>query len=209
MANRVPSGPEGVPFLGSSLQYADDPLGFMERVAREYGDVARLDVYGQEVYQVTDPDAIRRVLVTNAANYRKPTLGGDEGLGGLLGDGLLTSDGDHWQRQRKVMQPSFYGAKLERVRRYHRPRYDRISRLVHRRRAHEHPRRDVATHPQNRGREPARFTNRRDGARHPGSPHRSRPALPTRAAGPRPRGGADAAKRALSPRRGETGQNPP
>ncbi len=113
MANRVPSGPEGIPILGSSLQYADDPLGFMEHVAREYGDVARIDVYGTEVYQVTDPAAIRRVLVTNAANYRKPNLGGDEGLGGLLGDGLLTSDGDHWQRQRKAMQPSFYGAKLD------------------------------------------------------------------------------------------------
>ncbi|KZN25512.1 cytochrome P450 [Haladaptatus sp. R4] len=112
MANRVPSGPEGVPFLGSSLQYADDPLGFMERVAREYGDVARIDVYGTEVYQVADPEAIRRVLVTNAENYRKPTLGGDEGLGGLLGDGLLTSDGEHWRRQRTVMQPSFYGEKL-------------------------------------------------------------------------------------------------
>ncbi len=112
MANRVPSGPEGVPFLGSSLQYADDPLGFMEHVAREYGDVARIDIYGTEVYQVIDPEAIRRVLVTNAENYRKPTLGGDAGLGGLLGDGLLTSDGEHWQRQRKVMQPSFYGAKL-------------------------------------------------------------------------------------------------
>ncbi|WP_227374582.1 cytochrome P450 [Haladaptatus halobius] len=112
MANRVPSGPEGVPFLGSSLQYADDPLGFMERVAREYGDVARIDVYGQEVYQVTDPEAIRRVLVTNAVNYRKPSLGGDEGLGGLLGDGLLTSDGEQWQRQRRAMQPSFYGDKL-------------------------------------------------------------------------------------------------
>lgn len=113
MANRVPSGPKGIPILGSSLQYADDPLGFMEHVAHEYGDVARIDVYGTEVYQVTDPAAIRRVLVTNAANYRKPNLGGDEGLGGLLGDGLLTSDGHHWQRQRKTMQPSFYGAELD------------------------------------------------------------------------------------------------
>ncbi len=112
MTNRVPSGPEGVPFLGSSLQYADDPLGFMEHVAEEYGDVARIDVYNQEVYQVTDPEAIKRVLVTNATNYSKPSLGGDEGLGGLLGDGLLTSDGEHWQRQRKVMQPAFYGDKL-------------------------------------------------------------------------------------------------
>ncbi|WP_435155271.1 cytochrome P450 [Haladaptatus sp. DFWS20] len=112
MADRVPSGPEGVPFLGSSLQYADDPLRFMERVADEYGDVARIDVYNQEVYQVIDPGAIRRVLVTNATNYKKPSLGGDEGLGGLLGDGLLTSNGEHWQRQRKVMQPSFYGDKL-------------------------------------------------------------------------------------------------
>ena len=113
MANRVPVGPTGLPLVGTSLQYADDPLGFMERTAREFGDVVSVDVYGQEVIQVTDPDAIRRVLVGNAGSYRKPTFGDDEGLAGLLGDGLLTSDGDLWQRQRSALQPAFFGERLD------------------------------------------------------------------------------------------------
>ncbi|WP_440007839.1 cytochrome P450 [Halomicrococcus sp. SG-WS-1] len=112
MANRVPSGPPGLPVVGTSLQYADDPLGFMERAAREFGDVASIDVYGQEVYQVVDPDVVRRVLVENADDYRKPTFGEDEGLAGLLGDGLLTSNGDVWRRQRSALQPAFFGERL-------------------------------------------------------------------------------------------------
>jgi cytochrome P450 len=92
--------------VGSSLDFAADPLGFMEGCAREYGDLVRLDTVNGEVYLLTDPDGIEHVLSTNSRNYRKPDLDG-EGLDGLLGDGLLTSEGDHWLRQRRRIQPAF------------------------------------------------------------------------------------------------------
>lgn len=113
MAKRVPSGPVGLPILGSSLRFSDDPLGFMERCARRYGDVARLGAYGRDVYQVTDPEGIQHVLVSNARNYEKPDFGG-EGLDGLLGSGLLTSDGPVWQEGRGLVQPAFYREQLVR-----------------------------------------------------------------------------------------------
>jgi cytochrome P450 len=93
MADRQPRGPTGLPVVGSSLDFAADPLGFMERCAREYGDLAQFDTVNGEVYLLTHPEGIERVLSTNNRNYRKPDLDG-EGLDGLLGDGLLTSEGD-------------------------------------------------------------------------------------------------------------------
>ncbi|PSQ46312.1 cytochrome P450 [Halobacteriales archaeon SW_6_65_15] len=113
MADRQPRGPTGLPVVGSSLDFAADPLEFMERCAREYGDLVQFDTVNGEVYLLTDPEGIERVLSTNDRNYRKPDLDG-EGLDGLLGDGLLTSEGDHWLRQRKRIQPAFHREQLDR-----------------------------------------------------------------------------------------------
>ncbi|WP_132058681.1 cytochrome P450 [Halorussus amylolyticus] len=113
MADRVPRGPTGVPLFGSSLSFAADPLGFFERSAREYGDFVRVETLNGEIYLLTDPAEIERILTRNNANYRKPDLGG-EGLDGLLGEGLLTSEGDRWLRQRKRIQPSFNRSMLDR-----------------------------------------------------------------------------------------------
>jgi cytochrome P450 len=112
MADHQPRGPTGIPVLGSSLDYAADPLGFMERCAREYGDFVRLDTLNGEVYLLTDPDAIKHVLSKNNQNYRKPDLDG-EGLDGLLGNGLLTSEGDHWLNQRRRIQPAFHPDQID------------------------------------------------------------------------------------------------
>ncbi|WP_137286087.1 cytochrome P450 [Halorussus salinisoli] len=113
MADRQPRGPTGIPVFGSSLDFAADPLGFMEECAREYGDFARIDTLNREVYLLTDPEGIEYVLTENYGNYRKPDLDG-EGLDGLLGDGLLTSEGDLWRSQRKRIQPAFFREQLDR-----------------------------------------------------------------------------------------------
>lgn len=113
MADRQPRGPTGLPVVGSSLDFAADPLGFMEGCAREYGDFVELDTVNGEVYQVTDPEAIKHVLSSNNENYAKPDLDG-EGLDGLLGEGLLTSEGDHWLNQRRRIQPAFHPEQLDR-----------------------------------------------------------------------------------------------
>jgi cytochrome P450 len=113
MADRQPRGPDGFPFVGNSFDFADDPLGFMEECARKYGEFVRFDTVNGEVYLLTDPEGIKHVLTKNNDNYRKPDLDG-EGLDGLLGDGLLTSEGDLWRSQRKRIQPAFFRKQLDR-----------------------------------------------------------------------------------------------
>jgi cytochrome P450 len=90
-----------------------DPLSFLPRIAREYGDVAHLRFGRQDLYLLTHPDQIRDVLVTQSRLFKKGK--GLEGAKRLLGEGLLTSEGDFHLRQRRLAQPAFH---RERVARY-------------------------------------------------------------------------------------------
>ena len=112
MADREARGPSGLPVVGSALDYAADPLGFMEECARYYGDCVRFQTTNGEVRLLTDPEAIEHVLAKRSDNYVKPDFGG-EGLDGLLGDGLLTSEGERWAEQRKRIQPAFFRPMLD------------------------------------------------------------------------------------------------
>jgi cytochrome P450 len=88
------------------LLYRRDALGLFER-ARELADVVRLRLSPKHVLTLAfAPADVERVLVGNAANYDKRTPGYDR-LRDLLGDGLLTSDGDLWRGQRRAVQPLF------------------------------------------------------------------------------------------------------
>ncbi|SDX77916.1 cytochrome P450 [Halobellus clavatus] len=101
-----PPGPAGVPVFGNSRQYARDPFEFLTTVTAAYGDVVRLDLGPLETYLLTNPADIERVLVSEEAKFRKSDVENDA-IGTLLGDGLLLSDGDTWQRQRDLAQPAF------------------------------------------------------------------------------------------------------
>jgi cytochrome P450 len=83
-----------------------DPLGFLPRLAREYGDVVHLRFGTQDLYLVSHPDQIRDVLVTHSRQFKKGK--GLEGAKRLLGEGLLTSEGDFHLRQRRLAQPAFH-----------------------------------------------------------------------------------------------------
>ncbi|MXR42336.1 cytochrome P450 [Halobaculum sp. WSA2] len=99
-------GPDGLPFLGSFLENRRDFFAFRDRVAAEHGGVARYEILGQDVFLLTDPDAIRRVLVTENERYVKGELFQQQ-LRPVLGNGLLNSEGDFWRRQRHLIQPAF------------------------------------------------------------------------------------------------------
>jgi cytochrome P450 len=101
-----PPGPSGEPLFGSGRKYADDPLRFLTAMERSYGDIARFDLGRLETYTIADPDAIERILVSEADAYRKPDFQGDA-LGDLLGEGLLLSEGDRWESQRELANPAF------------------------------------------------------------------------------------------------------
>jgi cytochrome P450 len=61
--------------------------------------------------QLSDPEHVQHVLVGNAANYTKQTRG-YRTLRLVLGDGLVTSEGEHWRRQRRIAQPAFHKERI-------------------------------------------------------------------------------------------------
>ena len=77
------------------------------RMRAAYGDVLQLPIPDPPTYLVTDPEAVRRVLVTNARGYGKRTLQYTT-LSLVTGDGLLTADTDTWRPARRLVQPAFH-----------------------------------------------------------------------------------------------------
>jgi len=85
----------------------ENPLNLFVRAAKECGDIARLRVGPIHLHVLSHPDYAHHVLVKEARNYRKGTRGYDT-MRLLLGNGLVTSEGDFWKRQRRIAQPAFH-----------------------------------------------------------------------------------------------------
>jgi cytochrome P450 len=105
-----PPGPKGRMLLGVLPEFRKDPAGFLEKIARQYGDVVYLPLGRQHIYYVGHPDAIRDILVTHQNQFKKSRM--LERARVLLGDGLLTSEGEHHRRQRRLVQPAFHRDRL-------------------------------------------------------------------------------------------------
>ncbi|GGW37466.1 hypothetical protein GCM10010381_22740 [Streptomyces xantholiticus] len=102
---KTATGPRGVPVLGNLPQWKGDTAEFLLRVQRDHGEVARLRLGPYTVHLVTEPDAVSRVLKENSANYVRGTL--YEQFRTVMGNGLLTTDGDDWKAHRRAVQPVF------------------------------------------------------------------------------------------------------
>ena len=109
-AGLVAPGPRGLPYFGSVFPAWRDPLSFFTSVQKDHGDVVRLKFGPYVYYLVSDPDVVKHVLVDNPKGYTKSR--NYAGLKIMLGEGLLTSEGDHWRKQRKLAQPAFHRDKL-------------------------------------------------------------------------------------------------
>ncbi|HYJ45914.1 MAG TPA: cytochrome P450, partial [Pyrinomonadaceae bacterium] len=71
-ATLVPRGPKGHFILGVMPEFNRDSLAFIERIARQYGDVVRTRFLYVPAYFIYHPDQIEEVLVTNNKNFIKP-----------------------------------------------------------------------------------------------------------------------------------------
>ncbi|WP_372479568.1 cytochrome P450 [Halomicrobium sp. HM KBTZ05] len=106
-------GPRGLPVIGNSHQWARDPCAFRERCAAEYGPVVNYEMLGWDTYMLTDPADVKRVL-EDPDTFPKHEPSNAQ-LEAFVGNGLLTSGGDLWERQRAAIQPAFY---MDHIRNY-------------------------------------------------------------------------------------------
>jgi cytochrome P450 len=107
-----PPGPKNLPIVGNLYAFRSDPLRFLTRAAREYGDLVYFRVMSQHMYLVNHPDYLREILVANQGNFIKSRALQRAKV--LFGEGLLTSEGQHHLRQRRLVQPAFHRERLAR-----------------------------------------------------------------------------------------------
>ena len=100
----------GLPVLGSMPTYLRDPLRFLVGTREREGDLVQFRLLDREFLFVSDPGLIEQVLVRQASRFGKDWFARD--LKRILGEGLLTSEGDFWKRQRRLSSPAFHRERL-------------------------------------------------------------------------------------------------
>ena len=106
------SRPPGRPLLRLPAAFRADPIGLLMAARRDHGDLVRLRLGGITAHLVSHPRGIRHVLQTRHQHYTKRTRGIAK-LREILGNGLLTNDGDSWLRQRRTLQPAFHRERVQ------------------------------------------------------------------------------------------------
>jgi cytochrome P450 len=87
-----------------------NPLDYFTAMARDYGDVSGMRIGRFRSLFINHPDLIEDVLVNDARKYHKGRILQANKF--LFGEGLLTSEGDFWLRQRRLAQPAFHRARV-------------------------------------------------------------------------------------------------
>src|SRR6185503_4124114 len=107
MSNSIVPGPRGNRFFGSLVNESRrNPLGFMMRLANDYGDVCRFRVGREHIFFVNHPDHVHEILVNHYDNFLKGR--GAQRSRRFLGEGVLLSEGETHRRQRRLAQPAFH-----------------------------------------------------------------------------------------------------
>jgi cytochrome P450 len=122
-----PPGPKGTPIMGVMRDFNRDQLNFIERCRHEYGDVVWMRFLYVPAIFLYHPDDVEYVLVSNSKNFIKAMSLRSNFFQRLVGNGLLTSQGEEWKRQRRLSQPAFH---RERVASYGQVMVDYATRLT-------------------------------------------------------------------------------
>lgn len=111
MAKTIPTVPRYKTIV-NLLKFLDNPIPIIEETIDTYGPTYQVYLGGAfRNIMTTDPDLIQHIMQKNNRNYHKSDLT-KKRLGKYLGKGLLTSDGDYWLQQRRLIQPGFHKARL-------------------------------------------------------------------------------------------------
>jgi cytochrome P450 len=97
--------------LGNTIHVLRNPVDFLGNLTIEYGPVVTTNFLGERYFVLQHPEYIKHVLLDNHKGYYKP--GATKLLRLFLGEGLSTSNGELWLRQRRIMQPAFHKQRLE------------------------------------------------------------------------------------------------
>jgi len=92
------------------LAFRRAPTDFLLRVARDHGDIAHFRFGPYRLYLLNHPDYIKNILVTHQDNFHKGMA--LQRAKFLFGEGLLTSEGEQHQRQRRLIQPAFHRQRI-------------------------------------------------------------------------------------------------
>lgn len=110
----LPPSPKGLPIVGNAFQFNNNPLQFLRDVQRIYPRIATIYAGKEPLVFCFRPEHVRAILVENPRNFTKPNRDNAKfNLRLLLGDGLLTIDGDYHRQQRRLVQPAFHKQRIE------------------------------------------------------------------------------------------------
>lgn len=101
---------KGAPLVGNTLQFVKDPLAFLSRLQQQYNRLVRFSIANRLITLILTPEDTRHILQENNRNFVKSDA--YKVLSLFLGNGLLTSEGDFWRRQRRLAQPAFHKQRL-------------------------------------------------------------------------------------------------
>lgn len=106
-------GPRGDWILGSTLDFKDNPLQYACYLSRAYGDVARMRVVTSEWFLLSHPDDVFDACVTRAHIFQKPAIARKLWRPFLGENSVLTSEGETWKRQSRLMRPAFHRKRID------------------------------------------------------------------------------------------------
>jgi len=99
-------------FLNHANNILKNPLPFHAANFKKLGDIFKLNIgFGKSVLFCRDAGLLHHALQKNQKNYTKSYIQTKD-LAKYIGKGLLTAEGEHWQKQRKLIQPSFHKSQL-------------------------------------------------------------------------------------------------
>lgn len=108
--NRIPPGPKGLPVVGLIPQMRRDSLRIYTQLARTYGDICTVRLGNRRPVFIFNPEYIEQVLVVQHEKFEKGIA--LRSMKRLFGNGLLTSEGEFWRRQRRLAQPAFHRSRI-------------------------------------------------------------------------------------------------